>query len=386
MKIVEVCAAPETFQFFDGLFATLDSQCYKVVLVAGSAEARLAEVARSELSDFKLVKFARTIDPVGDIRAILELARFMVENRSDLVHGHTPKGVLLGTLAGVLAGVPLRAVHLHGFPIETATGIQRLLLFLSDWLALRAATDAVPVGNAVRNRAMELGYLKSSLRVAILGNGSAGGVDCEVRFNPSRFGSTHLSRTACGPFTCLFLGRLTKDKGLDILLEAWRRFKNLRPSSNARLLIGGPIDAREPLSRELLDALSAESAVQFVGETNAPEQLYTQAHVVLFPSRREGLPYVPLEAGAMGLPVIASDLAPCREIVIDNETGRLFPTGDVQKLAEAITEYYDCPARTLSHGENARSRICLLFEKKIVKAAWVKWLSDLRREAKPQIV
>ncbi|GIL14604.1 MAG: hypothetical protein BroJett038_33240 [Chloroflexota bacterium] len=123
-----------------------------------------------------------------------------------------------------------------------------------------------------------------------------------------------------------------------------------------------------------------------VGEVSAPEELYASADVVILPTRREGLPYVPLEAGAMGVPVIASDIPACREIVVDGLTGKLFAVGDTGELAKAIVEYVDNKEIARAHGKNGRERVCRLFSKTAIMAAWVVWLDRIDRETCPEVI
>jgi glycosyltransferase involved in cell wall biosynthesis len=280
----------------------------------------------------------RTISPLRDVVSLWRLWRAMGTLRPTVTNVGTPKAGLLGGVAAWVTGVPCRVYTLHGLRFETARGWKRQLLIKAERLACRFAHRVICVSASVREKALALG-LTTEERSVVFGSGSCNGIDAS-RFAPEpelaeRAGKLRqqLGIPACATVV-MFVGRLTRDKGIEELFEAFRSLDRSFP--NLRLLLVGCFEKDDPLSAEALAGLRNHPHVIFAGPVVDTPAYYATADIVVLPSHREGLPTVVLEAQAAGKPVVAARATGIVDVVSDGETGLLFPVGDASALAETL--------------------------------------------------
>ena len=327
---------------------------------------------------------ARTITPVEDLKALIRLWLTIRRLRPDVVHAHTPKGGLLGTTAAFLARVPTRVYHLRGLPMMTAAGPKRWLLRAAERTTCALAHQVIGVGTSIRRTALAEG-LCSSDKIVVLARGSGQGVDLSGRFHLETVKphGARVRRELDIPSNALvigFVGRLVGDKGICELAEAWQtlriRFKR------AYLLLVGPEEVRDAVPESVLQGLRADARVRFTGYVEAISEYYAAMDVVAFPSYREGFPNVPLEAAAMGLPIVVSDIPGCREAVLADETARVVPSRDAESLRDALAEYLSDPEMRSRHGEAGRSFVATHFSQEVLTRAVLEEYDRLLRDGK----
>ncbi|MFI5093989.1 MAG: glycosyltransferase family 4 protein [Candidatus Acidiferrales bacterium] len=286
------------------------------------------------------VPLERDIAPFQDLDSLWRLWRIMRALRPTVTNVGTPKAGLLGGFAAWLNRVPCRFYTLHGLRFETTKGLKRRILVYADRLACRFAHRVICVSQSVREKAIASG-LTTWERTVVFGAGSCNGVDA------SRFAATpgmkqraaELRRRLGIPKqapVALFVGRLTSDKGIPELMDAFSQLSHRHPE--LRLLLVGCFEDGDPLPVETRNSLDTNSRVIFAGAVQDTAPYYAAADVVILPSHREGLPTVILEAQASGKPVIGTCATGIVDVVADGETGLLFPIGDVPALAEAIAK------------------------------------------------
>jgi len=315
---------------------------------------------------------ARRFSPWQDLCSLLQLLRLFQRLSPDIVHAHTPKAGLLGMLASCLARVRVRIFHIHGLPQLTAQGMERRLLRLTMWLSCRLATRVLVVsaGNAALVAAR--GLCRPD-KLCVPANGSIGGVDAEVRFHPARTQTALRDRFRArldiptDAFAVAFVGRLAVDKGLAELAEAWDHV--VRQRSDAHLIVAGELDDRDPLPPAIRDRLLKQSSVHHVGWVQDTPAIYAAADLLVLPTYREGFGMVLLEAAAMALPVVASDVPGCRDAVINGRTGTLVPVRDTAALGAAILMYARDPLLRGRHGAAGRQRALQDFRPVAVRQA-----------------
>ena len=321
------------------------------------------------------VPMEREISPVRDIRSICHLWGILRTLRPTVTNVGTPKAGLLGGFAAWLNRVPCRFYTLHGLRFETTTGLRRKLLILAERLACRFAHRVVCVSHSVREKAIASGLVDRE-RALIFGAGSCNGVDV-ARFAPTQqriWRAAELRRQFGIPAdapVALFVGRLTCDKGIAELIEAFLQLENRIP--NLRLLLVGSFEDGDPLPEDIRKRLETHDRVILAGPVNDTAPYYAMADVLVLPSRREGLPTVVLEAHAAGKPVIGAAATGIVDLLVDGETGLLFPVGDVSSLANAIARLIEDKALARKLADAGRDQVKRKFRQELIWAA-------LRRE------
>lgn len=296
------------------------------------------EVARPENVRVLEVPMEREIAPLQDLRSVWNLLGIFWELHPTVTNVGTPKAGLLGGFAAWLARVPCRFYTLHGLRFETATGLRRKLLILAERLACRFAHRVVCVSRSVREKAIASNLVDRE-RAVVFGAGSCNGVDV-TRFaaTPERLNRAAELRSQFGiPIdapVALFVGRLTSDKGICELLQAFLQIENRFPQ--LRLLLVGNFEDGDPLPAGIQKRLETHERVILAGPVNNPAPYYAMADVLILPSHREGLPTVVLEGHAAGKPVIGASSTGIVDLLVDGETGLLFPVGNAPALARAI--------------------------------------------------
>jgi glycosyltransferase involved in cell wall biosynthesis len=315
------------------------------------------------------VRILRRVTPLRDIGVVASIVRQMHRVRPTIVHAHTPKGGLLGMIAAWLYRAPVRVYHMRGLPLMGARGVRRCMLWISEWIACRLAHQVLCVSRTVAGEAVA-GRICSSGKIKVLLGGSGNGVDAAGRFDPQRVGAAarQSTRARLGiPSDALvigFVGRIVRDKGIGELAAAWRELRDAVP--NVHLLVAGPFEPHDPIPAESEAVLRRDPRVHLTGlDWNTPP-LYAAMDVVALPTYREGFPNVPLEAAAMSLPVVATNVPGCVDAVEDGETGVLVPPRDAGALAVALRRYLEDPAMRSRHGSAGRLRVLRDFQQEVL--------------------
>jgi len=329
-KIIRACTVSLSIGFVEGMLPDLMKRYEVVVLSAPGPE---MEAVREKHGVRCIpVPMERHISLVRDVKSLLQLIRVFREERPDMVHSMTPKAGLLCMVAAWWTKVPVRVHTFTGLVWPTAKGLQRRILVATDWMTCACATHVIPEGEGVKFDLLNHGITKKPLKV--LGYGNVRGVDLD-RLNVERLkvsveGAAPevrdrlrgiLERKKDGRFTFLFVGRIVRDKGIDELVSAFQRLHEQYQETRL-LLVGWYEDGLDPISAESREAIEKNDAIEAVGPKYGDELLayYAAADCFVMPSYREGFPNTVLEAGAMGLPCIVTDINGSREIISQSLT------------------------------------------------------------------
>lgn len=340
-KILHVVSVSFSLRYFVGnQFHYFKEKGYEFH-VACSTSAEFDSLAQE--FDFKQfpVPVLRSINPLQDIKSIYKLYQYIRREKFDIVITHSPKGGLIGMLAAYLAQVPTRVFFRHGLVFETVTGLKKHLLINIERLIGFCANSIVNVSPSISKISDQL-HLNRSSKNVLLGKGTCNGIDT-VRFAP-RAGYKNPEITTVG-----FVGRLSKDKGIVELIEAWKMLSH--EYGSIRLLLVGPVDERDPLPTATLDQIKKNPSIKYVGGVSDTALYYNEMDVFVLPSYREGFPTVTLEASASGLPIVTTKVTGCIDSIIENFTG-LFAENTAQSLYEKIKFYIDHSEIAREHGEN----------------------------------
>jgi glycosyltransferase involved in cell wall biosynthesis len=337
-RLVAIVNSSIAVGFLQGQLQYFQGTGFDATLICPERRKDEWEVARPDGVSIINVPIQRGISPIRDLASLYRLWRILRELRPTITNVGTPKAGLLGGLAAWLNRVPCRFYTLHGLRFETTKGLKRRLLIYAERLACRFAHRVICVSKSVREKAIASGLLTQAQAV-VLGSGSCNGVDT------SRFAATpgivrqaadlrhRLGIPAHAPVV-LFIGRFTRDKGIPELLEAFQQLNQQFPE--ARLLFVGCFEDGDPLPADIRRRLKTHPRVILAGTARDTAPYYALADMLVLPSHREGLPTVILEAHAAGKPVIGASATGIVDVVVNGETGLLFPIGDAQALAEAM--------------------------------------------------
>jgi glycosyltransferase involved in cell wall biosynthesis len=270
------------------------------------------------------VQSSRRMSPFRDARGLMEWIGLLRDVQPEVVVGATPKAGVLSMVASRAVGTPVRIMHLWGARWDRRSGLAASAVRRAEWLAARAATDVVAVSESLADLYLSSGVVGQ--RPVVIGSGGSKGVDLD-RFRP-------VPRTP-GPLTLGYVGRLTPDKGIGDALECLRRVREVVP--DARLFLAGSSDPMDPIEEGVVRQLHSPGVVPGMNSYQV-ETVIQQLDVLVFPSRREGLPNAVIEASACGVPAVGYPVTGVRDAIRDGVNGRLVSFGDVPALAQAALE------------------------------------------------
>jgi len=342
------------------------------------------EALRTQGLRITTIDISRTISPWKDLKSVIRLIRFFKREQIDIVHTHTPKAALLGLLASRLAGVPIRVNTIHGlYYIAFPSGLKRRLFKTIEMWACKLATFVFSQSNE-DVELLRRERIVPEHRLAWLGNG----IDLE-RFDPNRFAPD--TRRAvreeldipADAFVVGIVARMVAEKGLEELFQAISQLRETVP--NLYLLHIGFIDTvrGEELTPDRADALGIGDICRFVGQRDDVPRIMTAMDVYALPSYREGYPRSVMEANAMGLPAVVTDIRGCREAVVEGENGVLIPARSVTPIVESIERLYNDPGlrAKLSQGALARARD-VFDEQRVIRQVTDVYCQELERIGK----
>ena len=363
IKIIRATTVPMSLNAFcKGMLREL-SEKYEVIALSSPGE-DLELVAEQESVRTIAVPMERHIFPTKDIVSLWRMIKVFWKEKPTMVHSMTPKAGLLCMMAAWITRVPLRVHTFTGLVFPTSTGLKRRILMATDRLTCACATHIIPEGEGVKNDLMNNRITVKPL--VVLGYGNVRGVDME--YYSHRPEVVELSRNLkIDTFTFVFVGRIVKDKGINELCEAFEKISEL---TKARLLLVGPYeDGLDPISDKSREIIESNSNIEWVGPKFGDELLayYAASDCFVFPSYREGFPNTVLEAGAMGLPSIVTDINGSREIIREGVNGVIIPSKKSDALFNAMMNMMRDKNACKRMASNAREMIASRFEQGFVR-------------------
>ncbi|MBF6652513.1 glycosyltransferase family 1 protein [Flavobacterium columnare] len=365
-KILRITTVPISLEKLLTGQLTYMSQFYEVIAISSEKE-NLVKFGKSNQLPVFYLNLTRKITPFHDLYAIFRLVVFLIKTKPEIVHTHTPKAGMVGMLASKLAGVPHRLHTVAGLPLMEAVGVKRKILNLVEKLTYVCATKVYPNSKGLEEFILENNFAPKE-KIKIIGNGSSNGI------NTAFFASEQISEEetlklkaqldiAKDDFIFIFVGRLVKDKGINELITA---FTNLN-LSKTKLLLVGPLESDlDPLLPETLTEIDENINIINVGYQSDVRPYFKVANVLVFPSYREGFPNVLMQAGAMGLPAIVSNINGCNEIIEEEKNGLIIPVKNSKAIEEAMRKVYQEKSLFDQLKSNARQMIVSRYEQKII--------------------
>lgn len=364
MKIIRTSTIPTSLNVFcRGLFQELKEDGYDLVAVSSPGPA-LDELEKRENVRAYRVPMQRHISPLKDLKSLWQLIRVFHKEKPDMVHSITPKAGLLSMMAAWICRVPVRLHAFTGLVFPTSTGFKQKLLIFTDRVTCVCATHIMPEGDGVKNDLIN--YQITSKPLKVLGYGNIRGINLkyfdrtvEVEKEAEKIRKTDIT-------TFIFIGRLVRDKGINELVYAFAKLNKEYPKTRL-LLVGRREDKLDPLQNQTLREIDNNPAIIATGEQKDVRPWLAASNIFVFPSYREGFPNVVIEAGAMGLPAIVTDINGSREIIIEGENGIIIPPRNSEHLYKAMQQLMVSPKQTRQMANNARPMIESRFEQTFVR-------------------
>ncbi|AXT59928.1 glycosyltransferase family 1 protein [Aquimarina sp. AD10] len=338
-KIIRVTTIPKSLGGLLKGQLKFMSQHYTIIGVSGEGEGRLDRVAEEENVEVIAVEMTRKITPIQDLKAVLELYKVFKKEKPDIVHSHTPKAGTLSMFAARLAGVPNRLHTIAGLPLLEAKGSKRILLDVVEKLTYWCATMIYPNSFGLKDIILENKYT-SSKKLKVIANGSSNGIDTshfdpDLYSNEDKLALRKELKINTEDKVIIYVGRLVKDKGINELVSAFKRICETR--NDVKLLLVGIFENDlDPLLPETEKEIKTNSNIIFAGWQTDVRPYFAISDILGFPSYREGFPNVVMQAGAMGIASVVTDINGCNEIVSNKDNGIIVPVKNEEILFESL--------------------------------------------------
>ncbi|KAA6340351.1 N N'-diacetylbacillosaminyl-diphospho-undecaprenol alpha-1 3-N-acetylgalactosaminyltransferase [termite gut metagenome] len=353
-------------------------QQYDVTAICSDKE-RLEKIGEDEGVKTYPVELTRQITLRKDFNAVIKLYRYFRKEKPFIVHTHTPKAGLIGMLAAYLARVPNRLHTVAGMPLMEASGMKRKILNVTEKLTYRCATHVYPNSKGLYEFIIKNHFCLAN-KLKIIGAGSSNGIDTQ-HFSPAYFSSNERNKLKkrfniqLNSFIFCFVGRLVKDKGINELVQSFMEVNEQYPQT--KLLLVGPFERElDPLFPETEKAIQENPNIISVGFQTDVRPFLAISDIFVFPSYREGFPNVVMQAGAMDLPSIVTDINGCNEIIEEGVNGLIIPSKNKEQLKEKMMLLIEDKDLRNHLKQHAREMITSRYEQKMV---WDALLEEYRR-------
>jgi glycosyltransferase involved in cell wall biosynthesis len=378
-KIIRIATVPLSLDKLLENQLNYINQFYDVTAVSSNKE-ELIRIGKKEGVAVFDVELTRIISPLKDLKAVIRLCRFLKKEKPLVVHTHTPKAGTVGMLAAKLARVPIRMHTVAGLPLLEIQGKKRKLLNFVEKITYACATKVYPNSFELRGIIIKEGFCKPK-KLKVLGNGSSNGINTSY-FDPSNYSENQKTKfkdiwnISSDDFVFIYVGRIVKDKGINELVNAFEKLCN--KYNNIKLLLVGPFEPElDPLLPETEKIIKENNKIITTGFQTDVRPFFLISDLLVFPSYREGFPNVVMQAGAMDLPSIVTDINGCNEIIIDGKNGVIIPVKDEDALYQQMQELFINKSLYAILKSNARKMIGDRYKQEVI---WRAILEEYRSE------
>lgn len=366
-KLIRITTIPMSLKhLLRGQMAFMSKNGFSVVLVSSDG-AELDDVIEAEKCEHHIIPLTRKINPFKDLLCTYRLYKLIRKEMPDIVHTHTPKAGIVGMLASFLARVPIRLHTVAGLPLLEAKGLKRFVLNFVEKLTYKFSTKVYPNSFGLKDIIIKNRFTSED-KLRVIGNGSSNGIDTSY-FSPDLFSKEEKRslKSKLGieknDFVFIFVGRIVSDKGINELVEAFN--KMCLVEENIKLLLVGPYeDELDPLERNTKLLINDNYKIISVGYQNDVRPYFSISNCLVFPSYREGFPNVVMQAGAMKLPSIVSDINGCNEIIENNINGLVIKVKSVRAIYDAMVNLTSDKSLFNKLRLNCRDKIIIKYERK----------------------
>lgn len=352
---------------------------FEVIMISADGKER-EDVIKNEKCRHLIVPMTRKITPLQDLKCLWLLIKIFRKEKPDIVHTHTPKAGLLGMMAAYICSVKVRIHTVAGLPLMVEKGFKLWLLKLVEKLTYASATYVWPNSYSLLQYIIENKFTKKS-KLEVIVRGSSNGIDL-TRFNHQYLVEEKITalkksiQYTVEKIYLLFVGRMVADKGITELVNSFSTIQKNQPL--LQLLLLGPYENElDPLPFTTIQQIENNPAITHINWADQVEYYMQLADYFIFPSHREGFPNVLLQAGAMHLPIVCSNIPGNIDIVKQNETGFLFEKGNEEALTKAISTAINNPANGKNMSANLFSIISSQYDQQKIWHALLKRYNEL---------
>lgn len=310
------------------------------------------------------IDMTRKMTPFQDLKSLWKLYRYFILTKPDIVYTFTPKAGLLGMIAAFVARVRVRVHNVVGMPLMEATGKKKKLLEFVEKSTYFFSTNLFCNSHGLKE------YMLNTLTkrdIKVIGEGSINGVDIDFFKDTFSLEDKDSLRKKISieedDFVLVFVGRIVKDKGVNELINAFILLQK-KYSFLKLLMVGDFEEELSPINDESKYFMENNSAIISVGFQEDIRAYLSISDLFLLPSYREGLPNVLIEAGSFGIPLMATNINGCNEIIINGKNGVLVKKKSVQSLIDEISKLIDNKELYNNLKKNVRESIIHRYEQK----------------------
>ena len=344
-KLIRITTVPMSFKYLlKGQMNFMSKNGFNVTMISSDGQ-ELNDVIENEKCGHIIIPLTRKITILKDLKATYNLYKLIRKEKPDIVHTHTPKAGIIGMLSSYFARVPIRLHTVAGLPLMEAIGFKRIILNFVEKVTYKCSTKVFPNSYGLKKIIVKHRFTSEN-KIKVIGNGSSNGIDTSY-FDPELFSieENAVLKTNLGikktDFVFIFVGRIVSDKGINELVEAFDKISLVE--ENIKLLLVGPFeDELDPLQKKTKLLINNNENIISVGYQNDVRPYFSISNCLVFPSYREGFPNVVMQAGAMKLPSIVSDINGCNEIIENNVNGIIITVKDTNAIYNSMKKiYYD---------------------------------------------
>ena len=309
------------------------------------------------------IPMKREISFLNDIKSLIKMVKLFYKERPYIVNSGTPKAGLIGTLAAFITRRPIRIYTVRGLRLETVSGLKYKLLYLMEKIAMFCATDIIAISQSLKEKIV-LSNLANDNKIKVLGYGSSNGIQFENFTLKDNEINEKYKKQLDNKFVIGYVGRIVKDKGIQELIEAFKTV--LKKSYNVKLMVIGSVEKGNAINDEDYLFLKNNPNVLLIEHVSNPVSYYNNMDLFIFPTHREGFGNVSIEAQALKVPVITTNVTGAIDTVIDEETGFIVEKGNVEAIVNKIEKLINNEQLRRKLGENGRIHVGNKFSNEII--------------------
>ena len=383
MKILRVTTVPQSLHQL--LKPQLDylKNDFEIITAAGPFDQEnIDHFGKWEYKHYEIA-LSRKITPLKDLKAILQLYKIIKKEKVDIIHTHTPKAGLVGMLAGLLAGTKIRLHSVAGMPLVETGGLKKKLLIAVERLTYRLSHQVMPNSFGLLRYIIDKKLVREG-KLKVLANGATIGVDTNYFTRTAEIEKRAVTvrsevNIAPGDFVCCYIGRLIRQKGVEELLSAFGRILPSNPKIKL-ILLGRYEQHLDPIEDRYIQEIESSAQIIHFGYKNDIRPYLAASDLFVFPSYREGMPNVVLQAGCFGLPCIVTNIPGSNEIIIDGYNGLIVRTKSADELFKAVNYLIENVEIRKSMGRYARNEVHRKYDRKIIleelKKEYYRWIYE----------